>query len=440
MGTVPIDPIVVEEYVNVGWWGRQTLSEVVRDHAKRRPSEPAYIVVGAEADCVLTWAEYDRYADEFATVLVDAGMAPGDRVGVLLPDGAAVHICFIAAERAGVVITGLGTRAGDAEIRHLLTLTGASALVTHHMFRNTSASKLVESLGVPANRSSSNDASSPLTHFVVPTWLDGASGPILCNGRTLDPSDCGDPRALLSGRAVGPDDLFMLNSTSGTTGLPKCVMHAQNRWFYFHQMVAAAGQLGPGDVFYGAVPAPFGFGLWTAHFTPNILGAPTVVSERFQVEHMMRALERHRVTVLTCVSTQFLMMLASPTLSELDFSSLRVMFTGGEAVPYERAAAFEDLTGAAVLQVFGSNETGALSRTTLADSRYRRLRTAGRVIDEMNVRVYDEDGEVVAGDERVGIPAGRGPATCLGYYEDERANEELVNFGWVDAHGRYRRN
>ena len=126
------------------------------------------------------------------------------------------------------------------------------------------------------------------------------------------------------------------------------------------------------------------------------------------------------------------MMLASPTLSELDLSSLRVMFTGGEAVPYERAVAFEEATGATVLQVFGSNETGALSRTTLTDSRYRRLRTAGRVIDEMAVRVYDETGRLVTGDERIGIPAGRGPATCLGYYEDERANEELVNSdGWM---------
>ena len=77
--------------------------------------------------------------------------------------------------------------------------------------------------------------------------------------------------------------------------------------------------------------------------------------------------------MLGCVSTQFLMMLNSPELDARDLSSLRCMFTGGEAVPYERAARFEDVTGARVLQFYGSNETGALSRTTIDDDREHRL-------------------------------------------------------------------
>ena len=78
---------------------------------------------------------------------------------------------------------------------------------------------------------------------------------------------------------------------------------------------------------------------------------------------------RRRVSVLAAVSTQFIMMLNSPEIQGADLSSLRVLFTGGEAVPYERAAAFEDRTGARVLQFYGSNETGARSRTTLRDDR-----------------------------------------------------------------------
>src|SRR4030095_8305934 len=96
----------------------------------------------------------------------------------------------------------------------------------------------------------------------------------------------------------------------------------------------------------------------------------------------LRAIERHRVTVLAAVSTQFVLMLESPALAECDLSSLRVLFTGGEAVPAERAARFEAATGARVLQFYGSNETGALSRTTLADPPEVRLRSAGRVIPE----------------------------------------------------------
>jgi acyl-CoA synthetase len=210
------------------------------------------------------------------------------------------------------------------------------------------------------------------------------------------------------------------------------VLHTQNRWFYFHQLAAAAGDLTSDDVFFAAVPAPFGFGLWTAHFSPAVLGSPTVVAARFDVARAMRAMAHHGVSVLACVSTQFIMMLNDPLLDELDLSSLRVMFTGGEAVPYARAAAFEDRTGAKVLQFYGSNETGALSRTALSDSSQRRLTTAGRVIDAMHVRVYDDHGEQVTAPPLVGIPAGKGPAACIGYLDDDGANAELFTpDGWM---------
>jgi acyl-CoA synthetase len=116
-----------------------------------------------------------------------------------------------------------------------------------------------------------------------------------------------------------------------------------------------------------------------------------------------------------------------------DLSSLRSMFTGGEAVPFERAAAFEDTTGAKVLQFYGSNETGALSNTTNDDDRDHRFGTAGRVIPEMHVRLLDPDTllDVPEGEHR-GQPACKGPATCLGYWGDEGANTKLfTDDGWM---------
>jgi acyl-CoA synthetase len=262
--------------------------------------------------------------------------------------------------------------------------------------------------------------------------LTDLAPPVLVDGVPVAEPDQATAARLLDGRALRPDDLFMINSTSGTTGLPKCVLHTENRWFYFHQLAAEAGALSGDDVFFGAVPAPFGFGLWTAHFSPTVLGAPTVVAERFSAERALRAVAAHRVTVLACVSTQFIMMLQSPVLDEVDLSSLRVMFTGGEAVPFARAADFEERTGARVLQFYGSNETGVLSGTTWRDSRPRRLGTAGRVIDAMQVRVYDERGDVATGPTRRGVPAAKGPATCIGYLDDDEANAQLfTDDGWM---------
>jgi acyl-CoA synthetase len=304
-------------------------------------------------------------------------------------------------------------------VEHLLGKTGATALVTSSVRGAEPAAELYDRL---------RGGGLALTHHLVVT--DGPDGPgdIVLDGETLSRPLAAPP----ADRAYGPDDLFLLNSTSGTTGLPKCVMHTQNRWFYFHQLAVEAGEFSPDDVFLSAIPAPFGFGLWTAHFTPAILGSPTIVAERFDVGSTLDMIERERVTVLACVSTQFIMMLNEQEVRPRDLSSLRCMFTGGEAVPYERAAEFEERTGAAVLQFYGSNETGALSRTTSTDTRDHRLRTAGRVIDEMHVRLFDEDGTDITGSGRPGVPGCKGPATCIGYYDDEVANAALFTAdGWM---------
>ena len=188
---------------------------------------------------------------------------------------------------------------------------------------------------------------------------------------------------------------FNIFETGGTTGMPKCVTQDQARWQAFHTLACESGRLSKGDVFMSVVPAPFGFGIWTSHVTPTLLGSPCAVMPRFEAGEALALIGRHQVSVLAAVSTQFILMLEALEEQRHSLESLRVLFTGGEAVPYERAAAFEERTGAAVLQFYGSNETGAVSGTTLEDSREKRLRTAGRPIPAMNVRLFDEAGNDV---------------------------------------------
>jgi acyl-CoA synthetase len=371
-----------------------TVGRCVRAQARARGSRPAFRTQTATT----TWTGYDDAADHVSGELVAAGIEPGDRVAVVMPDSPGVHAVFVGAERMGAVVVGIGFRAGVQEVQHLVTKTGATALVTEEGHRTDLAPAL------PG-----------LQTLVVPGDLGGL-------GRSSPATSS----------ALGPDDLFLLNSTSGTTGLPKCVMHAQRRWFAFHQWAVHAGALTDADVFFSAIPTPFGFGLWTSHFTPAILGCPTVLIDRFDPATSLDLIELHRVSVLACVSTQFIMMLNEQQVRPRDLSSLRCMFTGGEAVPYQKAAEFEDRVGAKVLQFYGSNETGALSRTTVFDTRERRLRTAGRVLDEMDVRLFDTEGSDITGQGRPGIPGCRGPATCLGYFDDDEANRRLVTpDGWM---------
>lgn len=400
------DPEVAARYRAAGWWGDTTLSARVAELAATRPERAAWITPEGR----FSWGEYDRAATRIAALIAAKGLPAGARVAVLLPDGPAVHAALVGVERAGMVAVGIGARAGVAEIAHLLERTGATLLIAHDEMRGRSLAELVEA--VRAQGASLDD------------WL---AVPDLMARRNWSAGEVPDHAPL---PPHDPDALFLINSTSGTTGMPKCVMHTQNRWFYFHQLAAGAGRFGNDEIFMGAVPMPFGFGLWTAHFSPAILGCPTVVLPKFDAGVALDMIERERVTVLCCVSTQFIMLLNEQAERPRDLSSLKCMFTGGEAVPYRRAAEFEEVTGAAVLQFYGSNETGALSNTTAADTRDRRLNTAGQIIPEMEVRLFDPaTGEEVEGS---GQPGCRGPALCLGYWDDDAANAKLFTpDGWM---------
>jgi acyl-CoA synthetase len=154
------------------------------------------------------------------------------------------------------------------------------------------------------------------------------------------------------------------------------------------------------------------------------------VQARFDAGQAAAEIEAHSVTVLAAVSSQFVMILDAA--GDRDLSSLRVLFTGGEAISSVRAREFEQRTGCRVLNFYGSNETGLLSGTQMSDSIEERLSTGGRVVPEMNVRLYDLDGRRMAGDRGEGRPACKGPATALGYWDDDEANAELfTDDGWM---------
>ena len=101
-----------------------TLGAVVAANAAGDPDGVAYTGAGE-----LTWAEYSARADALAATLATR-YERGARVAVQMADGAAVHLAYLAAERAGVVVVGIGSRAGAREVEHLVARTGAVDLLT----------------------------------------------------------------------------------------------------------------------------------------------------------------------------------------------------------------------------------------------------------------------------------------------------------------------
>lgn len=403
------------EYIEQGWWGDLTVADYVAKNAREIPDSTAYVADGDR----LTWREYDEQIDLLATALT-ALIPRGARFGMLLPDSGEFHVALCAAERSGTVAVGMGARSGRDEVRHLMSQSEASVLIMRERHRERLALDYVADLAEDG--------------WIVDTLvIVDPSGPVRVHRFSNGAVSTEDvPHATVEearARAAGPNDLSMLNSTSGTTGRPKLVTQFANRMIAFSKMAFEAADFTSDDVMFGAIPGPFGFGLWTAHYASAMLGMKTVLMERFTVGEMIRLIDAEQVTILACVSTQFKMMLDAPELESASLDSMRAMFTGGEAVPYERALQFEQRVGAKVLQFYGSNESGAISNTSLRDTAEQRLRTAGRVIDVMNMRLYDAQGNDITETGGPGRPGVCGPTICQGYYGDPAANEELFHDG-----------
>lgn len=401
----------IDRYYADGDWDVDTIADMVARNAAEAPDGVAFHA----GDATLTWREYDRLAARLAGAYALAGWQPGELIAVLLTGGALTHVAYLAAQRAGLVTVGLPPRGGDAEIAHLLAQTGAGALATRATHRGRSGRELAGAVG--ARR-----------HLVLD--LAGSELAVECDGRPLPVPSWEEAVAVIAGRGLGPDDLFFLNSTSGTTGRPKCVRQTMNTRKYFAPLAASAAAFGPDEVMLSALPAPYAFGLWSAHVVPARYRFPTVLSAEFDPAETLRLIERHRVTVLAAVTSQFIMMLNAPEFAGHDLSSLRALFTGGERVPHHRAVEFEERTGCAVLQFYGSNEAGPISVTRVDDDREKRLRTAGRPVPATRVRFFDRDGGPVAGGP--GQVAVRGPGCTPGYFRDEEANRILLREdGWL---------
>ena len=167
-----VDPTMAEAYVEAGYWSRRTLGDVVRERAATRPGAAAFVTEHGR----VSWTQYDERGDVVAAALTGCGVAPGERVGVLLPDGADVHAAFLGTERAGAVAVGIGARAGPREVDYLLSSTGSRALVTHGVHRGVAADRVIER---------ARAAGAPLDHLVVMPDAADPSGVVHADGHAV---------------------------------------------------------------------------------------------------------------------------------------------------------------------------------------------------------------------------------------------------------------
>ena len=240
----------------------------------------------------LTFADLKERAARFANVLKARGIGPGDVVACMLPRVPDLMTVALGTWRAGAVYQPLFTAFGPKAIEHRLKTSNAKLVVTD-----------------PANRAKLDEIpNAPL--IAVTTPVAGAA--------PMRPGDLDFARELA---AASPDfapvmrkgdDLFLLMSTSGTTGLPKGVPVPLKALISFRIYMTDAVDLRPDDTFWNIADPGWAYGLYYAVIGPLLLGhATTFYDGGFTAESTYRIIKSHGITNLAGSPTAFRLLIAA---------------------------------------------------------------------------------------------------------------------------------
>lgn len=396
-GFVPIPDEFAESYRAAEYWSGQPLGEMLRTAAARWPHRPSLRTDKG----IRTYRELDSDADRMAYGFSAAGLRPGERVLVQLPNVADFIVILFGLLRAGLIPVLALPAHRSAEITHLAATSGATAFITVDTAADFDYRELATDLvaQVPAVRQ---------------VFILGEPGEFLDLNAIPRDGD-GLPHSDPAGIAV-------LLVSGGTTGLPKLIPRTHDDYAYNACASARLCDCGPDDVYLAALPVAHNFPL----ACPGVLGTlATGGSIAFAAtpspDDAFAAIERHGVTLTALVPQLVQLWCSAADWEDADLSSLRLVQVGGSKLAEVTARAIRPALGARLQQVFGMAE-GLLNFTRLDDEDDIICTTQGLPMSPADdVRVVDADGNDVAPGD-VGELLTRGPCTIRGYYRAPEHN------------------
>ncbi len=352
-------------------------------------------------DLVLTYDELDERSARVAGLLAARGVAPGDRVGLMLPNVPQFPVLYYGVLRAGAVVVPMNPLLKAREVEYYLGDSGARLVFAWHAVA-AEAAKGAEAAGagfVP----------------VDPEGLDRLLGEHA-------------PVTAVTSRA--DDDTAVILYTSGTTGKPKGaeLTHAN---LARNAAVSATTlfHLEPDDVVMGCLPLFHSFGQTCGLNAAVSSGACLTLLPRFDPARALEVVQRDKVTVFEGVPTMYVALLNHPRRDDCDVSSLRVCVSGGAALPVEVLRGFEGTFGCIILEGYGLSETSPVASFNHPDLQ-RKAGSIGTPIEGVEMRLVDPLGADAPTGE-VGEIAIRGHNVMKGYWRREQATREAVPDGWL---------
>jgi acyl-CoA synthetase (AMP-forming)/AMP-acid ligase II len=370
-----------------------------------------------------TYAQTGERVAGLARFFQSQSIEPGDRISILEVNSHAFLETYYGAAGMGAILNPLNYRLAPREIAFILRDSGSKWLIANTQF----APQVIELL----------KQDTPLKGVI---WI-GDGGPTTDQIATFEyDSVIEDHQGPFEPVRVQPQDVAHLYYTSGTTGQPKGVMLTHKNVCLHALGTIAELKLVDSDI-WGHVAPMFHLADAWATFAMTWVGARHVMVDQFEAESVMATIENERITLSNMIPTMLNLMIKHPRIGEFDFSSLRVILSGGAPIAPEVVRSIMESFACDYIQTYGMTETSpyltfSILKQHLLDlsarDQLKYKSKTGRPFMGVDLKVVDENAMPVTADEQqVGEIWVRGDTVTPGYWNLPEISDQAFTDGWL---------
>jgi len=377
-------------------------------HARYRGGHTALVV----GDLRLTFRELDRYVNRLANSLLASGLRKGDKLATVLPNGLELMAAYWAAGKTGIVVVPASPMLQDAALATLIDDSDTAMVIADAAF------------AAPFERIRSRLEKVADGRIVLVGGGDDRAGfrsyeSLLAGAPEDEPPDAG----------IRGDDAFNIMYSSGTTGLPKGIVHSHDVRAAFCWLFASTFRIAPESIVLHAGSIVFN-GAWVDLMPWMFLGSTFILHEAFDAERMIATIEREKVTHVIMVPSQIIAVLSSPAYDPRKLESLEMLQSIGAPLLLEHKRRLTEELPGRFYELYGLTE----GMVTILDKHdaVRKMGSVGCPPPFCEIKILGADGSECRPGE-VGEICGRAPIMMTGYYKRPDLTAHTIVDGWLHS-------
>jgi acyl-CoA synthetase (AMP-forming)/AMP-acid ligase II len=372
-----------------------------------------------------TYQEFYDRVYRLSHYLKDLGVGKNDKVAILHPNCHTFLEAYYAIPQIGAISVPINHRLSPREIAFILQDSESKILIVDSMFKNQIDPIRKEIRGIEKI-----------------LWTGGAKEKVTDDSIDLNYEEVLQKADLspLPEPPINGEDIAQIYYTSGTTGRPKGVMLSHKNVTTHALGTIAEIHLTDCDVWIHVAPLFHLADAW-ATWAVTWVGGTHVLVKEFDAKVVLETIQREKVTLTNLIPTMLNLMVNHPDVGKFDYSSLRVLLSGGAPIAPEVVRKIVETFKCNYIQTYGMTETSPYLTLSILKEHLKKLSNedqlrfkskTGREFIGVELKVVNEQGKEVKKDEKeVGEIIVKGDIVTKGYWKLPEETKKSIKDGWL---------